>query len=69
MKTLLKLQTVNGTDAEAREMIGSLIISKTSPEKEFTLKKEALASDKEDNEGSVKNLALDPVSMLQAGYG
>ena len=41
MKTLLKLQTVNGTDAEAREMIGSLIISKTSPEKEFTLKKEA----------------------------
>lgn len=69
MKTLLKLQTANGTDAEAREMIGSLIISKTSPEKEFTLKKEALASDKEDKEGSVKGLALDPVSMLQAGYG
>jgi hypothetical protein len=50
-------------------MIGALIISKTSPEKEFTLKKEALASDKEDKENSITKMALDPVSMLQAGYG
>lgn len=69
MKTLLKMQTNNGTDAEAREMIGALIISKTSPEKEFTLKKEALASDKEEKENSITKMALDPVSMLQAGYG
>lgn len=69
MKTLLKMQTKNGTDNEAREMVGALIISKTSPEREFILKKEAAASDKESKEGSIEKMALDPVSMLQAGYG
>ena len=76
MKSLLKTRTEGGTDDEAVVMIGQLISSKTSPEKSFDLKLEDTAlnhqekSSKEDKDPhSIDGLSMNPVAMLQAGYG
>lgn len=76
MKSLLKTRTKEGTDEEALVMIGQLISSKTSPEKSFDLKLEDTALDHQEKSGkgdkdpySVDGLSMNPVAMLQAGYG
>lgn len=76
MKSLLKTRTEGGTDDEALTMIGQLISSKTSPEKSFNLKLEdtALNHQEKSNKGdkdphSIDGLSMNPVAMLQAGYG
>lgn len=76
MKSLLKTRTKGGTDDEALVMIGQLISSKTSPEKSFELKLEDTALDHQEKSGkgdkdphSVDGLSMNPVDMLQAGYG
>lgn len=76
MKSLLKTRTEGGTDDEALAMIGQLISSKTSPEKSFELKLEDTAlnhqekSSKGDKDSySIDGLSMNPVAMLQAGYG
>ena len=74
MKSLLKTRTKGGTDEEALVMIGQLISSKTSPEKSFELKLEDTALDHQEKSGkedpySVDGLSMNPVAMLQAGYG
>ena len=74
MKSLLKTRTKGGTDDEALVMIGQLISSKTSPEKSFNLKLEDTALDHYEKSGkkdpySVDGLSMNPVAMLQAGYG
>ena len=76
MKSLLKTRTEGGTDDEALTMIGQLISSKTSPEKSFDLKLEdtALNHQEKSSKGdkdphSVDGLSMNPVAMLQAGYG
>ena len=76
MKSLLKTRTKGGTDDEALVMIGQLISSKTSPEKSFDLKLEDTALDHQEKSGkgdkdpySVDGLSMNPVAMLQAGYG
>lgn len=76
MKSLLKTRTQNGTDEEALTMVGQLVSSKTSPEKSFELKLEDTALDHQEkaNKGSkdphsVSGLDMNPVDMLQAGYG
>lgn len=76
MKSLLKTRTEGGTDDEALTMIGQLISSKTSPEKSFDLKLEdtALNHQEKSNKGdkdphSIDGLSMNPVAMLQAGYG
>ena len=76
MKSLLKTRTEGGTDDEAVVMIGQLISSKTSPEKSFDLKLEdtALNHQEKSSKGdkdphSIDSLSMNPVAMLQAGYG
>lgn len=76
MKSLLKTRTEGGTDDEALVMIGQLISSKTSPEKSFELKLEDTALSHQDKSGkgdkdpySIDGLSMNPVAMLQAGYG
>ena len=76
MKSLLKTRTENGTDDEAKVLVGQLISSKTSPEKTFELKLEDQAIDHQKKSGkgdkdpySVDGLSMNPVDMLQAGYG
>ena len=76
MKSLLKTRTEGGTDDEAIVMIGQLISSKTSPEKSFNLKLEdtALNHQEKSSKGdkdphSIDGLSMNPVAMLQAGYG
>ena len=76
MKSLLKTRTEGGTDDEAVVMIGQLISSKTSPEKSFGLKLEdtALSHQEKSSKGdkdphSIDGLSMNPVAMLQAGYG
>lgn len=76
MKSLLKTRTENGTDDEAKVLVGQLISSKTSPEKTFELKLEEQAIDHQEKEGkdgknssSIKGLSMNPVDMLEAGYG
>lgn len=76
MKSLLKTKTEGGTDDEALVMIGQLISSKTSPEKSFDLKLEdtALNHQEKSSKGdkdphSIDGLSMNPVAMLQAGYG
>lgn len=76
MKSLLKTRTEGGTDDEALAMIGQLISSKTSPEKSFELKLEDTALNHQDKSGkgdkdpySIDGLSMNPVAMLQAGYG
>ena len=76
MKSLLKTKTENGTDDEAKVLIGQLISSKTSPEKTFELKLEDQAIDHQEKEGkdgknpySIKGLSMDPMTMMLAGYG
>lgn len=76
MKSLLKTRTEGGTDDEALTMIGQLISSKTSPEKSFDLKLEdtALNHQEKSSKGdkdphSIDGLSMNPVAMLQAGYG
>lgn len=76
MKSLLKTRTKEGTDEEALVMIGQLISSKTSPEKSFNLKLEdtALNHQEKSSKGdkdphSIDGLSMNPVAMLQAGYG
>lgn len=76
MKSLLKTRTEGGTDDEALAMIGQLISSKTSPEKSFDLKLEdtALNHQEKSSKGdkdphSIDGLSMNPVAMLQAGYG
>lgn len=76
MKSLLKTRTEGGTDDEALVMIGQLISSKTSPEKSFDLKLEDTALNHQDKSGkgdkdpySIDGLSMNPVAMLQAGYG
>lgn len=76
MKSLLKTRTEEGTDDEALAMIGQLISSKTSPEKSFDLKLEdtALNHQEKSSKGdkdphSIDGLSMNPVAMLQAGYG
>lgn len=76
MKSLLKTRTKGGTDDEALVMIGQLISSKTSPEKSFDLKLEDTALNHQEKSGkgdkdphSVDGLSMNPVDMLQAGYG
>lgn len=76
MKSLLKTKTENGTDDEAKVLVGQLISSKTSPEKTFELKLEDQAIDHQKKSGkgdkdpySVDGLSMNPVDMLQAGYG
>lgn len=76
MKSLLKTRTENGTDDEAKVLVGQLISSKTSPEKTFELKLEDQAIDHQKKSGkgdkdpySIDSLSMNPVAMLQAGYG
>lgn len=76
MKSLLKTRTEGGTDDEALAMVGQLISSKTSPEKSFDLKLEDTALNHQDKSGkgdkdpySIDGLSMNPVAMLQAGYG
>lgn len=76
MKSLLKTRTEGGTDEEALVMVGQLISSKTSPEKSFELKLEdtALNHQEKSSKGdkdphSIDGLSMNPVAMLQAGYG
>lgn len=76
MKSLLKTRTKGGTDDEALVMIGQLISSKTSPEKSFELKLEDTALDHQEKSSkgdkdphSIEGLSMNPVDMLQAGYG
>lgn len=76
MKSLLKTRTENGTDDEAKVLVGQLISSKTSPEKTFELKLEDQAIDHQEKEGkdgknpySIKGLNMDPMTMMLAGYG
>lgn len=76
MKSLLKTKTENGTDGEAKVLVGQLISSKTSPEKTFELKLEDQAIDHQEKEGkdgknpySIKGLSMDPMTMMLAGYG
>lgn len=76
MKSLLKTRTKGGTDDEALVMIGQLISSKTFPEKSFELKLEDTALDHQEKSGkrnkdphSIEGLSMNPVDMLQAGYG
>ena len=76
MKSLLKTKTENGTDDEAKVLVGQLISSKTSPEKTFELKLEDQAVDHQEKEGkdgknpySIKGLSMDPMTMMLAGYG
>lgn len=76
MKSLLKTRTEGGTDEEALVMVGQLISSKTSPEKSFDLKLEDTALDHQEKSGkgdkdpySIDGLSMNPVAMLQAGYG
>ena len=76
MKSLLKTRTEGGTADEAVVMIGQLISSKTSPEKSFNLKLEdtALNHQEKSSKGdkdphSIDGLSMNPVAMLQAGYG
>ena len=76
MKSLLKTKTENGTDDEAKVLVGQLISSKTSPEKTFELKLEDQAIDHQEKEGkdgknpySIKGLNMDPMTMMLAGYG
>lgn len=76
MKSLLKTRTEGGTDEEALVMVGQLISSKTSPEKSFNLKLEdtALNHQEKSSKGdkdphSIDGLSMNPVAMLQAGYG
>ena len=76
MKSLLKTRTEGGTDDEALVMVGQLISSKTSPEKSFNLKLEdtALNHQEKSSKGdkdphSIDGLSMNPVAMLQAGYG
>lgn len=74
MKSLLKTRTKGGTDEEALVMIGQLISSKTSPEKSFNLKLEdtSLNHQEKSSKGdphSIDGLSMNPVAMLQAGYG
>ena len=76
MKSLLKIRTIGGTDDEALVMIGQLISSKTFSEKSFELKLEdtAVAHQEKAAKGnkdphSIEGLSMNPVDMLQAGYG
>lgn len=77
MKSLLKTRTEDGTDASAQKMIASLICSKTSPESTFELKREDTALEHQEKAAekaskdphSVLGLGMNPVAMLEAGYG
>ena len=75
MKTLLKTRTKGGTDTEAQTMIGQLISSKTSPEKTFELKLEDTAQEHQEKASKTKDprsktgLDMNPIAMLEAGYG
>lgn len=68
-KTLLKVKS-DGTDKGAVEMIQSLISSKLSTTQEFSTKLEETPNKDSKATSSKKNgFQLDPVSLLQAGYG
>ena len=77
MKSLLKTRTEDGTDASAQKMVASLICSKTSPESTFKLEREDTALEHQEKAAekaskdphSVLGLGMNPVAMLEAGYG
>lgn len=69
-KTLLKLKS-DGTNEGAIKMIQSLISSKLNTTSEFSVKLEQTPEDatKSSKDGKKNGFQMDPVSLLQAGYG
>ena len=69
-KTLLKLKS-DGTNEGAIKMIQSLISSKLNTTSEFSVKLEQTPEDatKSSKDGKENGFQMDPVSLLQAGYG
>lgn len=70
MKTLLKTKTQGGTDKEAVEYIQQLISSKISNTSEFDIDFETShKSTSKDGKKSAGGFDMDPISLMQAGYG
>lgn len=70
MKTLLKTKTQGGTDKEAVEYIQQLITSKISNTSEFDIDFETShKSTSKDGKKSAGGFDMDPISLMQAGYG
>ena len=71
-KTLLKVKTPNHTDKEAQQLVSQLISSKINRNVDFQLKMTNNSDDgssKGSKSSKKSGFDLDPVSMLEAGYG
>lgn len=68
-KTLLKTKTRNGTDAEAVELVQTLINSKLSSTADFSLDLDEPTSGSKGKGGTGDNLDADLVTMIQASHG
>lgn len=71
-KTLLKIKSGSGTDAGGRQLMQQLIRSTQSSTSEFSLDLEESPTTSTSKDGTKKSAGgfdMDPVSLLQAGYG
>lgn len=68
-KTLLKTKTQNGTDAEAIELVQTLINSRLSSTADFSLDLDDSNGSSKGKEGVGENLDADLVTQIQASHG
>lgn len=68
-KTLLKTKTQNGTDAEAVELVQTLINSRLSSTRDFSLDLDDSNGSSKGTKGVGENLKEDLVTQIQAGRG
>lgn len=71
-KTLLKIKSGSGTDAGGRQLMQKLVSSTQSSTSEFSLDLEESPTTSTSKDGTKKSAGgfdMDPVSLLQAGYG
>ena len=69
-KTLLRTKTKNGTNEEAKELIGSLILSRTSSTQNFSVDMETIqGKSTKGNSGSAGEVDNDPVKAFILGKG
>lgn len=68
-KTLLKTKTQNGTDAEAVQLVQTLINSKLSSTADFSLDLDDPSSSSKNKNGAGDGLDADLVTLIQASHG
>ena len=68
-KTLLKTKTQNGTDAEAVQLVQTLINSKLSSTADFSLDLDDPSSGSKNKNGAGDGLDADLVTLIQASHG